>query len=99
MSKNTGSCFEMFCKDLENILGLVILAFYYILSGIVMKLNLFNTYFDDLRCLQMEHISSSPCKVSFRSLFEKPQFSNFAICDLFLRVRKTSILGALQLLF
>lgn len=95
MSKNTGSCFEMFFKDLENILGLVILAFYYILSGIVMKLNLFNTYFGDLRCLQMEHISSSTCKVSFRSLFEKPQFSNFAICELFLRVRKTSILGAL----
>lgn len=85
MFKNTWSCFEMFLKDLRiNMLDLVIVpAFYHILSGIVMTLNSFNIYFDDLRYLQVGHVSNSACKVSFRSLLEEPKFSNFAICEQF----------------
>lgn len=53
MSKNTGNCFPVFFKDIENILGLVILAL-----DFVVTLNLLSIYSDDPGYLRMDHMQS-----------------------------------------
>lgn len=99
--KNTWSCFEMFFKDLENILArVIVLAFYHILNGIVMTLNSFNFYSDDLRYLQVGHISNnSTCKVFFQVFTWRTKILQFCHMWTVLRARKTVIFSALQLLF
>lgn len=66
---------------------------------IVMTLNLFNIYSDDLRYLQTEPVSRSTCRVTFQvfiwRIWTPRSYHMWAV----LRVRKTNIFSALHLLF
>lgn len=102
--KSTESCFEMFLRILRNMFWLgycscFLLCFKCVFFLIVMTLNLFNIYSDDLRYLQMEHISSSMCKVSFQVFIWRTKILKFYHMRAVLRVRKTNIFSALHLLF
>ena len=88
----------------EIVLGLVsflciIFWVVFFFFSIVMILNLFNIYSDDLRYLQMERLSRSTCRVTFQvfiwRLRTRKSYHMWAV----LRVRKTNIFSALHLLF